>query len=57
MRLQSNILVDHAGSSSIKFAVWPAGTTGGDAALKGQISNIGHTPHFSARNTAGTRAG
>jgi acetate kinase len=51
--MKSNILVVNAGSSSIKFAVWPVGATGGEAVLKGQISGIGHVPHFKARCAAG----
>jgi acetate kinase len=53
--MKSNILVVNAGSSSIKFAVWPAVAAGaGGAVLKGQISGIGSAPHFKARSAAGT---
>jgi acetate kinase len=52
--MQDTILVVNAGSSSIKFAVWPAGDTDGDAALQGQISQIGRLPHFKARGAGGT---
>jgi acetate kinase len=47
------VLVINAGSSSIKFAVWPAGETGCEAMLRGQISGIGQAPHFEARSAAG----
>jgi acetate kinase len=47
------ILVINAGSSSIKFAVWPASATSGEAVLKGQICSIGQLPHFKAGNGAG----
>jgi acetate kinase len=49
------VLVINAGSSSIKFAVWPAGETHNDALLRGQISGIGHVPHFEARSATGER--
>jgi acetate kinase len=51
--MKNNILIVNAGSSSIKFAVWPIGGTGNDAVLRGQISGIGHTPHLKARGAAG----
>jgi acetate kinase len=51
--VKNAILVVNAGSSSIKFAVWPASETSSEAVLKGQISGIGLLPHFSARDGAG----
>jgi acetate kinase len=51
--VDNTVLVINAGSSSIKFAVWPAGETHDDALLRGQISGIGHVPHFEARSAAG----
>jgi acetate kinase len=51
--MKTNILVVNAGSSSIKFAVWPVGGIAGEAVLRGQISGIGHVPHFKACNAAG----
>jgi len=51
--MKNNILVVNAGSSSLKFAVWPSGGTNAEAILRGQISGIGHKPHFYARTAAG----
>ncbi len=51
--MDETILVVNAGSSSIKFAVWPAGNTDGAALLKGEITRIGHKPRFAARNAVG----
>jgi acetate kinase len=51
--MKTNLLVVNAGSSSIKFAVWPVGGTAREAVLRGQISGIGHVPHFKARSAAG----
>jgi acetate kinase len=45
------ILVLNAGSSSLKFAVYPAGT--GNAILKGKVSGIGTEPVFSATDAQG----
>ncbi len=47
------MLVVNAGSSSVKFAVWPAAETEGQAILRGQLSGIGHAPHFEAHGAAG----
>jgi acetate kinase len=47
------VLVINAGSSSIKFAVWPEAEPDGAAVLQGEIAHIGHAPQFSARNAAG----
>jgi acetate kinase len=47
------VLVVNAGSSSIKFAVWPADDIRGQALLRGQISGIGNTPHLKARDGEG----
>jgi acetate kinase len=47
------ILVVNAGSSSIKFAVWPADEIDGTALMKGEIARIAQLPHFTARNAAG----
>jgi acetate kinase len=52
-KMKNNILVVNAGSSSIKFAVWPIGGTDKAALLKGQISSLGHLPHFKAFSAAG----
>ncbi len=46
------VLVVNAGSSSIKFAVWPAEATGGPSLLKGELARIGQIPHFMARGAA-----
>jgi acetate kinase len=51
--MQGTILVINAGSSSIKFAVWPQEEPDGAAMLQGEIARIGHDPQFSARNAAG----
>jgi acetate kinase len=51
--VDNTVLVINAGSSSIKFAVWPAGEAHGHAVLRGQISGIGHVPHFEARSATG----
>jgi acetate kinase len=51
--VDSTVLIINAGSSSIKFAVWPADGTQGVPVLRGQISGIGHVPHFEARAAAG----
>ena len=53
LEVKRNILVVNAGSSSLKFAVWPVGDPGGEAVLRGQISSIGHVPHFKARRANG----
>ena len=45
------ILVLNAGSSSLKFAVYPAAT--GDAILKGKVAGIGTDPVFSATDAQG----
>jgi acetate kinase len=49
-RVSSVILVVNAGSSSIKFALYPP-TPGipGDALLRGEVSGIGHAPRFAVR--------
>lgn len=46
------ILVLNAGSSSLKFAVYPAGT--GKAILKGKVAGIGTAPVFSATDAQGS---
>jgi acetate kinase len=51
--MDDTILVINAGSSSIKFTVWPMGEADGVALVKGKISDIGHNPKFTARDTAG----
>jgi acetate kinase len=51
--MDPTILVINAGSSSIKFAVWPQAEPDGSAMLQGEIAHIGHNPQFSARNAAG----
>ncbi|MGD0103549.1 MAG: acetate/propionate family kinase [Rhodopila sp.] len=51
--MEDTILVINAGSSSIKFAVWPAGETDSAALLQGEIARIDHVPQFTARNAAG----
>ncbi|MBL3571268.1 hypothetical protein BV509_10610 [Rhodovulum sulfidophilum] len=45
------ILVLNAGSSSLKFAVYPAAR--GDTILKGKIAGIGTAPVFSATDAQG----
>ena len=45
------ILVLNAGSSSLKFAVYPAGA--GNAILKGKVAGIGTAPVFSATDAQG----
>lgn len=50
------ILVLNAGSSSLKFALFPVEPAlAAQPSLSGQIEGIGDTPRFSARNTAGER--
>ena len=51
--MDETILVINAGSSSIKFAVWPASNVDGAALLTGEITRIGRKPHFTARNAVG----
>jgi acetate kinase len=51
--MDATILVINAGSSSIKFAVWPQAEPNGAAMLQGEIARIGHDPQFSVRNAAG----
>jgi acetate kinase len=46
--MEDTVLVVNAGSSSIKFAVWPASQPDGYATIRGQIAGIGHVPHFKA---------
>jgi acetate kinase len=49
-----SILVLNAGSSSIKFALYPAASDGGDdAACRGEIEGIGHALHLKARDRPG----
>ncbi len=50
--MKSAILVINADSSSIRSAVWPADDTNGEATLQGQISRIGHLPHFKPQDGA-----
>ncbi len=45
------ILVLNAGSSSLKFAVYPVSP--GEPLLRGKIDGLGHAPRFSARDTMG----
>ncbi len=47
------ILVLNAGSSSLKFAVYPDTVGPSSAILRGKIAGIGTNPVFSARNGAG----
>ncbi len=47
------ILVLNAGSSSLKFAVYPAQAPGCSAILRGKIAGIGTAPVFSARDASG----
>ncbi len=51
--MEDTVLVVNAGSSSIKFAVWPASKPEGGATIRGQISGIGHLPRFQARDSEG----
>lgn len=51
--MQNAVLIVNAGSSSIKFAVWPAVETDGEAVLKGQISGIRKVPYLKAHDGAG----
>ena len=46
---QGVLLVLNAGSSSIKFAVYGAGSDRSDRLVQGEIEGIGTTPHFRAR--------
>lgn len=48
------ILVLNAGSSSLKFAIYPDADGAPDALLRGKISGIGTNPIFAARDDAGT---
>ena len=49
-----SILVLNAGSSSIKFALYPAASDGGDnAGCHGEIEGIGHRLHLKAHDRAG----
>lgn len=50
------ILVLNAGSSSLKFAVYPEKDDDKGALLRGQIAGIGTQPTFSARDAAGNSA-
>ena len=49
--MSDSILVLNAGSSSLKFAVYPADR--GKPLLRGKIDGLGRAPKFSARDTAG----
>ncbi|MFO1025131.1 MAG: acetate/propionate family kinase [Acetobacteraceae bacterium] len=51
--MEATILVVNAGSSSLKFAVWPDRGTHHAAILRGQISGIGRVPWFRVRNGDG----
>jgi acetate kinase len=51
--MDETVLVINAGSSSIKFAVWPASNVEGAATLRGEIARIGHGAQFSASNASG----
>jgi acetate kinase len=51
--MDGTVLVINAGSSSIKFAVWPEAAPDGAALLSGAITRIGHDPQFSAHDAAG----
>ncbi len=47
------VLVVNAGSSSVKFALWPARAQDAALLLKGEIARIGRAPQFMARDAAG----
>jgi len=49
------ILVLNAGSSSLKFAVYPEASLATGALLRGQVAGIATEPTFSARDAAGNR--
>lgn len=53
--MSSAILTLNAGSSSIKFALYPLRTNGlgADPVLSGQIDGIGATPHIKAKDGSG----
>lgn len=51
--MDGTVLIVNAGSSSLKFAVWPDSGTEQDSILRGQISGIGRAPRFKARNADG----
>lgn len=55
--MADTILAMNAGSSSIKFALFPAGLETPSVLLRGQIAGIGREPKFSARDTAGEVVG
>ena len=49
------IVALNAGSSSVKFALFEVGGAGQlEVAVRGQIEGVGATPHFTARNAAGS---
>ncbi len=50
--MTDTILVINSGSSSIKFALYPASGSGG-ALLRGRIGGIGRAPDFVVRDSAG----
>lgn len=50
------VLALNAGSSSIKFAVFPAGASANPQPLmRGQVENIGHAPHLTAKGEDGAK--
>ncbi len=51
--MTDTILVFNAGSSSIKFALFPASDPGAGALLGGKISGIGRAPDFIVRDPTG----
>ncbi len=51
--MTDTILVINSGSSSIKFALYPAGSDGDQPLIKGKIAGIGRVPDFVAFDAAG----
>lgn len=56
-KMSDAILVVNAGSSSVKFALFPADAAAGDSAmLRGQVEGMGEKPRLSVRRLDGTTA-
>lgn len=51
--MANDIFTLNAGSSSLKFSLWEAGTTGLRELFRGEIEKIGIAPHLSAREPSG----
>ncbi|HKD75411.1 MAG TPA: propionate/acetate kinase, partial [Ktedonobacterales bacterium] len=51
--MASDIFTLNAGSSSLKFSLWEAETTGPRELFRGEIEKIGIAPHLSAREPSG----